>query len=178
MDVVKLLIDQHEQIEALFERVVDASGRDREAAFFDLRRMLAVHEGAEELIVHPRTRRELGEGALVADARIREERVAKQQILELESLDVHSAEFVEKFAELRAAVVRHAQAEETDEFPRLREELDDKQLQQLATAVKLAEAVAPTRPHPGLELGGEQLLAGPFAAMLDRARDLIAKPRG
>jgi hypothetical protein len=48
----------------------------------------------------------------------------------------------------------------------------------MAPAVKLAESIAPTRPHPGIELAGEHLLAGPFAAMLDRARDVITKPRG
>ncbi|HEY3630362.1 MAG TPA: hemerythrin domain-containing protein [Jatrophihabitantaceae bacterium] len=178
MDVVELLVGQHAQIKKLFEEVIATSGRDREGAFFELRRLLAVHEAAEEQIVHPRTRRELGDGDLVADARLREERAAKQQIAELESLEVDTAEFVEKFAELRAAVLTHAQSEETEEFPRLRDDLEDKQLQRMATAVHLAESIAPTRPHPGIELAGEHLLAGPFAAMLDRARDVITKPRG
>lgn len=176
MDVVQLLVDQHEQIKTLFQKVVDTSGKEREAAFFDLRRMLAVHETAEEEIVHPRVRRGLGDGDLIADARIREERAAKQQLVELETLDVDSPEFVEKFADLRAAVLSHAQAEETEEFPALKGELDAKQLERMTTALRLAESIAPTRPHPGLELVGEHALAGPFAAMLDRARDLIGKP--
>lgn len=176
MDVVQLLVDQHEQIKKLFQTVVDVSGKDREAAFFDLRRMLAVHETAEEEIVHPRVRRNLGDGDPIADARIREERAAKQQLVELESLDVDSPEFVEKFADLRAAVLRHAQAEESEEFPLLKGELGAKQLDRMTTALRLAESVAPTRPHPSLELAGEHALAGPFASMLDRARDLISKP--
>lgn len=36
-------------------------------------------------------------------------------------------------------------------------------------ARKLAESTAPTRPHPGVESATANLLAGPFAAMLDRA---------
>ena len=40
--------------------------------------------------------------------------------------------------------------------------------------VELAEAVAPTRPHPGVESRAANMLAGPFAAMLDRARDAIS----
>jgi hypothetical protein len=43
----------------------------------------------------------------------------------------------------------------------------------MATAVRLAESAAPTHPHPGVELAGSTVLAGPFAAMLDRARDAI-----
>jgi hypothetical protein len=41
-------------------------------------------------------------------------------------------------------------------------------------AVELAEAAAPTRPHPGVESAKANLLAGPFAAMLDRARDVLS----
>jgi len=41
-------------------------------------------------------------------------------------------------------------------------------------AAELAEAVAPTRPHAGIESQGANLIAGPFASMIDRARDAIA----
>ncbi|GAB4585097.1 hypothetical protein Ntsu_29290 [Nocardia sp. IFM 10818] len=44
-------------------------------------------------------------------------------------------------------------------------------------AVEIAEALAPTRPHAGVESVGANLLVGPFAAMLDRARDAISTPR-
>ena len=37
----------------------------------------------------------------------------------------------------------------------------------------LAAAIAPTRPHAGVESQLANLVAGPFAAMLDRARDAI-----
>ena len=43
----------------------------------------------------------------------------------------------------------------------------------MGRAAKLAAAVAPTRPHPGVESQAANLIAGPFAAMLDRARDAI-----
>jgi hypothetical protein len=40
-------------------------------------------------------------------------------------------------------------------------------------AVELAESTAPTRPHAGVETPTANMLAGPFAAMLDRARDFL-----
>jgi hypothetical protein len=43
----------------------------------------------------------------------------------------------------------------------------------MAMAVQAAEALAPTRPHPGVESAKANLVAGPFASMLDRARDAI-----
>jgi hypothetical protein len=39
--------------------------------------------------------------------------------------------------------------------------------------VELAEAMAPTRPHPGVESAKANMLAGPFAMMLERARDAL-----
>ncbi|MEU1959858.1 hypothetical protein [Nocardia sp. NPDC019304] len=43
--------------------------------------------------------------------------------------------------------------------------------------VELAETMAPTRPHPGVESATANVLVGPFAAMMDRAKDMISKPR-
>jgi hypothetical protein len=51
--------------------------------------------------------------------------------------------------------------------------LSSGELENMGRAAKLAEAIAPTRPHPGVESQVANLLAGPFAAMLDRARDAI-----
>jgi hypothetical protein len=39
--------------------------------------------------------------------------------------------------------------------------------------VRAAEALAPTRPHPGTESAKANLVAGPVLAIADRARDLI-----
>jgi hypothetical protein len=43
----------------------------------------------------------------------------------------------------------------------------------MGSAVRAAEAIAPTRPHPGVESAKLNFAVGPFASMLDRARDLI-----
>jgi hypothetical protein len=48
----------------------------------------------------------------------------------------------------------------------------------MATAVKMAEAIAPTRPHAGVESAKLNFAVGPFASMLDRARDLIRQAVG
>lgn len=172
-DVVAFLKQQHQQVKQLFEEVITTSGQAREEAFTELRRLLAVHETAEEEIVHPRARRELQNGDGIVEARLQEENEAKQTLAELEKLDVASAEFETKFAAFRQDVVAHAEAEEREEFVELREALDESQLQRMRSAVALAERTAPTHPHPGVETAGENLMAGPFAAMLDRAKDLI-----
>lgn len=172
-DVVAFLFRQHEQIAGMFDEVRATHGAQRDEAFTALRRMLAVHETAEEQIVHPRARREFRDGDLVADARLREEEDAKRQLKALEQLDVDSNEFATGLAELAVAVMSHADCEEREEFGRLADELEPVQLERMRIAVQLAERLAPTHPHPGVELAGQHLLSGPFTAMLDRARDLI-----
>ena len=47
----------------------------------------------------------------------------------------------------------------------------------MAKAVLAAEAIAPTRPHAGVESAKANFMVGPFASMLDRARDAIARSR-
>ena len=48
----------------------------------------------------------------------------------------------------------------------------------MGTAVKAAEAIAPTSPHAGVESAKLNLAVGPFASMVDRARDLIEQAIG
>ena len=172
-DVVDFLVSQHEQIKSMFAQTLAASGKAREKAFVELRQLLAVHETAEEEIVHPRAKRKIAGGAAVVDQRLEEEHEAKTVLQKLEKLDVDSAEFTRHLTELRDAVIDHAEREEKDEFAKLGQELSGDALERMGRAVKLAEAVAPTRPHAGVESQVANLTAGPFAAMMDRARDAI-----
>jgi hemerythrin superfamily protein len=173
-DVVRFLKDQHNLIKDLFEEVFSASSDDaREKAFTELRQLLAVHETAEEMVVHPRARQEVDGGDEIVDARLAEEHDAKEQLSKLEGMDFGSPEFLEELAKFRDAVVDHADNEEREEFDKLQKELDEGQLKSLAAAVRAAEAIAPTRPHPGVESAKLNFAVGPFASMLDRARDVI-----
>ena len=172
-DVVRFLVTQHEQIKALFAETLAASGKAREQAFVELRRLLAVHETAEEEIVHPRAKRKIPNGDKIIGARLDEEHEAKTVLSELEKLDVDDQSFTDMLTKLRDAVVEHAEQEERQEFVKLARELGDDELEHMGRAAKLAEAVAPTRPHAGVESQIANLFAGPFAAMMDRARDTI-----
>jgi hemerythrin superfamily protein len=174
IDVVTFLEEQHDQIKAAFEQIQTSTGEHRKNLFVALRRLLAVHETAEEEIVHPAARRALPNGDVIVDARLREENEAKKVLAALEDLDVDSAEFEQNLALLRSSVLAHARAEEENEFERLADVLDTDRLEKMRKAVNFAESVAPTRPHPGVESRAANMLAGPFAMMLDRARDAIS----
>jgi hemerythrin superfamily protein len=173
-DVVKFLKDQHNLIKDMFDDVLSASSNEaRENAFTDLRQLLAVHETAEEMVVHPRARGELSNGDDVVDTRLNEEHEAKEQLHKLESMDVGSQAFLNELKQFQQAVIDHAEHEETEEFNKLQRELSAEDLKRMAGAVRAAEAIAPTRPHAGVESAKANFAVGPFASMLDRARDAI-----
>ncbi|OBI87498.1 hemerythrin domain-containing protein [Mycobacterium sp. 1245805.9] len=178
-EVVKFLKAQHNLIEDMFDEVLHASDpKAREKPFVELRQLLAVHETAEEMVVHPRTRREADDGDKIVDARLEEEHEAKELLSRIEKLDTTSQEFIDELTKLRDAVLDHARHEEDEEFPVLQKEVDSGDLKRMGLAVRAAEAIAPTRPHPGVESAKLNFAVGPFASMLDRARDLIAQAIG
>lgn len=173
-EVIAFLKAQHDLIEDMFDQVLLASDpQAREQPFIELRQLLAVHETAEEMIVHPRLRRESDEGDAIVDSLLQEEHDAKELLSNIESLDITSQEFIDELTKLRDAVLAHAEHEELEEFPKLQRQVDDNDLKRMGTAVKMAEAIAPTRPHAGVESAKLNFAVGPFASMLDRARDLI-----
>ncbi|CND46713.1 hemerythrin HHE cation binding domain-containing protein [Mycobacterium tuberculosis] len=177
-NVVDLLLAQHDEIRRLAATVEKSGGKARKDAFDELRRLLAVHETAEEEVVHPFARRAIGNGSRVVDDRLKEENKAKGVLSELEKMDTDSPGFAEKFAAFHKDVEAHAAHEEREEFPRIRQEATPEQMRGMAKAVRAAEAVAPTHPHQGAESPTKNIAVGPLAAVTDRVRDAIDKVRG
>jgi hypothetical protein len=171
-DVVAFLVAQHEQLTVLLNGVLAHSGLERQRHFDLARELLARHETGEEMIVRPLTR-DAPDGDAVAAARMAEENAAKEMLAVLEDLDVDSDEFGRLFTTFRRSVLDHAQAEERDEFPLLRLHADPDALLKARRRVERAEQLAPTRPHPSLRTTTVNYVAGPFAAMVDRARDFL-----
>ncbi|MDN3294339.1 hemerythrin domain-containing protein [Streptomyces ficellus] len=177
-DVVSLLMRQHGEIRNLFDEVEQSKGDDRRDAFRRLVRFLAVHETAEEEVVHPFARRRLPGGDQVVRDRLAEERDAKETLAALDDMDPDDPEFLPRLLALRADVQAHARAEERYEFAHLRRTADAATLASMATGVRAAEAMAPTRPHPGVESAAANLALGPVAALMDRTKDAVRKAMG
>jgi hemerythrin superfamily protein len=176
-DVVDVLLTHHGRAEELFKETLNATGEDRRGAFHDLVRLLSIHETIEEQLVHPLSRASIDAGAeLVAD-RLHEEREAKEMLKDLYERGTDDPEFEQRLLVLRDAVLEHATYEERYEFPRLRQANSPRALRALVPIARAAEAVVPTRPHPGVESATENLLAGPFAAIADRIKDALRDAR-
>ncbi|MEO3745377.1 hemerythrin domain-containing protein [Plantactinospora sp. B5E13] len=173
-DVMDLLVDQHNQIKTLFGQLHRAQGTEKRELFESLVRLLAVHESAEEIVVHPTARKKIDRGQQVVDQRLQEEDQAKRDLAELYDMGVDHPNFDARMARFADAVIQHASHEENEEFPSLRRSMSEAQLARMAGALRAAEAMAPTRPHPHTgESASANLLVGPPMAVFDRVRDAI-----
>ncbi|MFJ8186210.1 hemerythrin domain-containing protein [Streptomyces sp. NPDC096105] len=177
-DVVSLLMRQHGDIRNLFDEVEATSGEERRDAFRRLVRLLAVHETAEEEVVHPFVRRSVDGGQQIVEDRLAEEREAKEMLAALDEMDPDGPDFLPQLITLRRDVQMHARAEERYEFTHIRRSTDVTGLAAMAKAIKAAEAMAPTRPHPGVESGVKNMALGPVAALMDRTKDTVRKAMG
>ncbi|MEV7073814.1 hemerythrin domain-containing protein [Streptomyces sp. NPDC091972] len=178
IDVVALLMRQHGDIRNLFDEVERSEGEERRDAFRRLVRLLAVHETAEEEVVHPFVRAAVDGGAQVVDERLAEEKSAKETLASLEDMDTDDPGFMPRLTELRTEVQEHARAEERYEFSHIRRSTDVTNLAAMAKAVKAAEAMAPTHPHPGVESATANVTLGPVTALVDRTKDAVRKAMG
>ncbi|MFC8342279.1 hemerythrin domain-containing protein [Streptomyces sp. NPDC057280] len=178
IDVVALLMRQHGDIRNLFDEVEQSQGDERRDAFRRLVRLLAVHETAEEEVVHPFVRRAVEGGGQVVQDRLAEEKSAKETLAALDDMDTDDPKFTLRLRQLRTEVQEHARAEERYEFTHIRRSTDVTNLAAMAKAVKAAEAIAPTRPHPGVESAAANVVLGPVAALMDRTKDTVRKAMG
>lgn len=167
----------HREIEQMLDLIEMTANGARRAAFENLVRKLAVHETAEEEVVHPLARRVGAEK--VATNAVQEESTAKHALADLDGVDVDSNTFEQRFAALKRDVLAHAQREERDEHPRISANTTRDELETLGKVFGAAEAVAPTHPHPSIPpTAGANLVLGPIFAITDRVRDTIRGAMG
>jgi hemerythrin superfamily protein len=170
--IIEALRHDHQEVREMFVRLEAATGERRRELFQQLVAELVRHEVAEEEILRPVSKRDAGQA--IANARIKEESQAEELLKDMENLDPGSAEFTANLAKLRRDVERHAEAEESKEFPRVAKKETTERLEQMGRAYEAAKKAAPTRPHPSTpSTPAANMLAGPFAAVVDRARDAV-----
>jgi hemerythrin superfamily protein len=170
-DVIAILLEQHARVRQLFGEVKTVRGDHRKQAFDELRALLAVHETAEEMIVRPVSGK-ASEG--VAKARNEEEAAANKVLAQLEKMGVDDPRFEGMFADFERSVLAHAEQEEREEFPLVREARTPEQLRSMGKTLRMVERFAPTHPHPAAAGSPmAQWTVGPFAAIVDRVKDAV-----
>jgi len=171
-DVLQEVLKDHNEIKQLLADVELATDDQKRETFEQLVRKLAVHETAEQEVVHPLARK--AEASDIVEERLTEEKEATRTLTDLSRMELDSPSFQPMFEQLKADVIRHASMEETEEHPKIRTAVNADQLEKLGAVYRAAEAAAPTRPHPHAPTSATgNLTVGPVVAIVDRARDAV-----
>ncbi len=133
-DLIDAIRDDHEEIKALLSQVDAGADSD---TFALLARKITVHEKTEQAIVHPLTV-ESG-AAAIAQARLDEEAAGTRALEQLKQLGVDAPAFAEAFSSFRMDVLHHAEHEEHEEHPKIRESMNERQLEELGERFRAEE---------------------------------------
>ena len=139
-DVIKLLEEDHREVEDLFSKAESTSGAARQQVVTKIASELTLHTEVEERFVYP-AMRDAGLADLVSEAE-QEHAKVKELVAQLEGIDATTNDVESLLAELKADVQHHVQEEETEAFPKFCESVDQSELQSLATRVKEAKQQA------------------------------------
>jgi iron-sulfur cluster repair protein YtfE (RIC family) len=133
-DVIKLLEQDHREVEDLFAKAETTSGAAKQQVVTKIASELTIHTQAEEQIVYP-AMRQAGLGDLVDEA-ITEHQKVKDVVARLETMDGSTSEVDPALQQLKADVQHHVEEEESESFPKFREAVDQQTLQTLADQVR------------------------------------------
>jgi hemerythrin superfamily protein len=173
-DILDAVLEDHERFRRLFADFQQATAGQRSEVWQALVRGLAVHETAEEEIVHPQVRRLVNGGDDIVEKRLVEEDQAKKELADLEKLGSDAPAFETRVRQFMEKVISHAEAEEREELPALRTAADDDARRRMASLYHMAKTIAPTHAHKmAPESATGNVLIGPVVALMDRVRDAI-----
>jgi hemerythrin superfamily protein len=141
MDAIELLTSDHDEVRDLFKRFRAAQEQDDESAMAEVAQAvmleLEVHTTIEEEIFYPAVEdadAELGEE--VAEA-VEEHHVVDVLMNEMRELDAGAEAWVAKMTVLMENVEHHAEEEESDMFPDVRQAMDDARLAELGAQMQV-----------------------------------------
>src|SRR4051812_6007416 len=139
-DVIKLLEQDHREVEELFAKAESTSGAAKQQVVSKIASELTLHAEVEEQIVYP-AMRDAGLDGIVDEAEQEHSKV-KELVAQLEGMDATTDEVDAVLAELKADVQHHVEEEESEGFPKFRDAVDQTELQALATRVREAKEAA------------------------------------
>jgi hemerythrin superfamily protein len=152
MNAIKLLKQQHREVESLFKQLEKAkSARPRKKAFEQIADKLAVHATIEEKHFYPSVKRRATEEMLLES--VEEHLGVKRVIADLLELEAGDATFEAKAKVLKDLVEHHVQEEEKMLFPKVSKLIDADELETIgeemeATMEELLENGSPRSAVP------------------------------
>ncbi|WP_152190619.1 hemerythrin domain-containing protein [Georgenia satyanarayanai] len=175
-DVVDFLTNDHALMIALLETIQEtADPKERRDLADTLIAEVMRHAVAEEMHVYPAVEKHVPNGKEEVEHDKKEHDELVDVMKRIEDLDSADPRFLQEVREMHGMLKHHANDEETDQFPKLRQHIPREELVELREKVEAAMKAAPTRPHPSAphsELFHKTL--GPGVGFIDRLRDKLS----
>lgn len=178
-DAIVLLKNDHKTVEKLFkqyEKTGDKAYATRRKLVDQIITELAVHAAIEEQFFYPAVRKADEEILDVVLEGLEEHHIVKWTLSELEHMSAEEERFHPKVSVLMESVRHHVEEEEEEMFPKVREAMGRKALQELGATLEKAKLAAPKRPHPKApDTPPGNIVAGSTAALTDAAGAVVKK---
>ena len=148
-DAIVMLKNDHKEIEKAFkafEKAGENATKEKERAVKRIIELLTVHTYIENEVMYPRVRELLPELEDEIDESYEEHHVADLVVMELYGMKGSMERFDAKTTVLIENVRHHIEEEEQEWFPRVRESLGRKQLQDIGAEMERARKKAPKKP--------------------------------
>jgi hemerythrin superfamily protein len=144
-DPIEMLMQDHRKVEELFGRYEQSQDP---AVIEQICTELTIHASIEEQVIYPALGSEVDGGEDMRDHAEQEHQEVKDAISEIERLGYSAAEVSEPMRRIISGVSEHVQEEESEVFPKMREDIDAERLSalgdELATAKQEATAAGRT----------------------------------
>ena len=153
MNAIKMLKQQHREVEKLFKQLEAAkSANPRTKTFNEIADALAVHATIEERHFYPGVKERQTEEILLES--VEEHLEIKRAIADLLEMDADEDEFMAKVKVLQEDVEHHVEEEEDELFPKVEKLFDEEQLEAIGalmdeTAEQLKREGSPRDAVPG-----------------------------
>ena len=148
-DAIVLLKEDHKEIRKVFtdfENAGDNAHKTKGKLVDKMIELLTVHTYIENEVMYPRVRELLPEVEDDVLESYEEHHVADLLVVELAAMKPEDERFTAKTTVLIENVRHHMEEEEQEWFPKVREGLSRKQLQDLGANMEIARKKAPRRP--------------------------------
>lgn len=154
MNAVKMLKQQHREVEKLFKQFEAAkSAGPREKAFFEIADALAVHATIEERHFYPAVKETETEEILLES--VEEHLEVKRIIADLLDMDAEEEEFGAKMKVLKENVEHHVEEEESELFPKVEKLFDEETLEAIGAAMEETQEELKREGNPREAIPGE-----------------------
>jgi len=144
MDGIEALEKDHDRIRSLFGELESNTEPEKlQDSFEKLGNILTIHAEAEEQVLYPQASSYEGTAEWIDKGR-QEHDKSDELVLALKSINPKESEFKQKIGELQTFMLSHLDDEEKQLFPKVRQYMSDRKLEELGKEIRETKAeVAP-----------------------------------